>query len=195
MNTRKTISRSIKFARSFSLRCTSICALTSALLIGSASSTNADPPPRVQGAFHLAVGDLDWVHTFNAKQHPNGTISGQSQISLRMGNTLIFRSRLQIECMYFIDASTVAVVGQTIEDTDPRYIGSNFFFIVRDNGNGLTADEWAGPFYSVDQPPTIPVTCDIEALLAGLEYQMSLDSLTLEDLFQPVAKGEIRVRP
>ena len=126
---------------------------------------------------------------FSAVQHADGTVTGQAQVSFRTGNTVLFISHLDIDCMLFLDDRTVILGGVTSLDSDPEFVGTTAVLTVRDNGEGSgdPPDESSETFYSLDLG--FEIDCELAALL------IESGAVDLEELLRPAETGNIQVRP
>jgi hypothetical protein len=114
---------------------------------------------------------------------------GEIKLLAKSDGRISFLSRLDADCMRFLDDRTAIIAGTVVNDSDPSFIGTTAIFTVRDNGQGARApaDEFTGIFYALDNPDVDVWTCQ-----AGVDF-LDANPGALEDLLTPFAPGNIHV--
>lgn len=168
-----------------------VCAILMATLVGgrvaeagwaSGGGTRVRPAP--------AQGEEE-VETlaFNAHDLSEGVAQGEIHFRVKTDGKLRFQSQLKVDSMLFVADDLVLIGGPVAHDTDPDFVGTTAFFVVRDNGEGSGGlpDERSDLFYSK---------------LFGIEFSYESVILAIENgLFgpggsvTPIDTGNFQVNP
>ena len=143
----------------------------------------ADVPDTVQ------VEQLSF-HVREIGDETDDLATGQIKLVAKNDGRISFLSRLEADCMRFLDDQTAIIAATVANDSDPDFIGTTAILTVRDNGDGAKApsDEFTGIFYALDNPDVDEWTCQ-----AGVDFLEANPGL-LEDLLTPFVPGNIHVR-
>jgi hypothetical protein len=171
---------------------TGLALLGCAVLIGGGTTT-ADAGQLQSASGHgtrLAMDDDGNVvkrqFSFNAKQHADGTVTGQAQVvnkafSGTADSPAPYRAHLVITCMQTF--GNIAVFGGYTKSTNDPNLDDAAYFSVQDNGEPGTTDMISGLYFYDDNPET-----------QG-DPSLCLGNDADDFLLQPIDGGNIQVRP
>lgn len=153
----------------------SVAALAGAVLaLGMLSPAQAAKPQSASGAASL---DGNARHmSFNAKQHADGTVTGQAQLVNRnftgADGTSPYRAHFEISCMKVV--GNIAILGGFVTSTNDPNLVDAAFFTVQDNGEPGRNDKISRVFFWDDDPTT---TGDPQACLVTGPNDFPLETI------------------
>jgi hypothetical protein len=126
-----------------------------ALCLGSTAAAHAAKAPSASGAGALDGGKRHF--SFSAKQHADGTVKGQAQLTNKSftgaNGTSPYKLHIDISCMKSF-GNTVYFGGTTKSTNDPNLVDA-VYFAVQDNGEpGKRVDKISRVFFFDDDPTT-----------------------------------------
>jgi hypothetical protein len=150
-----------------------------------AGSTGAQAANLGSASGQGTLDDGARTFSFNAKQHADGTVSGQAQLTNRSftgeNGTSPYKLHIDISCMKSF-GNTVYFGGTTKRTNDPNLVDA-VFFAVQDNGEpGKGVDKISRAFFWDDDPNT---TGDPQACQNNVVSDFPLET---------IEKGNVQVR-
>lgn len=126
------------------------------------------------------------VFAFNAVTHPDGSVSGQGQLTYtHNGNDV--KIHFTINCISV--SGNDAIMSGTVSNSKalPGYVGGPCWFKVKDNGEGANAPPDEITFFIFCQPNDISGFC--ATLICDVDHELDAGGLN------PIENGNIQVKP